>query len=276
MATSTTPATGLKAFNDFIRLPKTQNYLTDVLSEKKSQFVNNLVALVTNSDNLQQCEPMTVMNAAIKATALNLPLDPNLGFAYIVPFWDRKANKRNAQFQIGYKGLLQLAIRSGQMQKINVTDIREGELIDEDLLTGDITIRRAPDRESKKIIGFCAYMKLANGFEKTLYSTREDIEKFAMRFTQQKTKDGKLANIWSSDFDAMAKKTILKALLKFAPLSTEMENAMVSDTITEQLTQSQPPENYEDADVIISVEESEPTPTPTQTPTDDQNREPEF
>ena len=228
-AAAAAPATGLKAFNALIANPKTQNYLNDVLQDKKSPFVNNIVALVTNSDLLQNCEPQSVMFSGIKATALNLPLDPNLGFAYIIPYWDSNSKTQKAQFQMGYRGLLQLAIRSGQMAAINVTDVREGEIIDEDILTGEIKMKKAADRTSKKIIGYVAYMRLTNGFSKTLYCTREEVELHAIRFTKQKTKDGKLANVWASDFDAMAKKTVLKALLKYAPLSTEMAEAISLD-----------------------------------------------
>ena len=239
----TTPAapaaTGLKAFNALIANPKTQNYLNEVLSEKKSQFVNNLVALVTNSDTLQFCDPQSIMFAGIKATALNLPLDPNLGFAFIIPYNDKKTGTKKAQFQMGYRGLLQLAIRSGQMQAINVTEVREGEVADENLLTGEIKLKKVANRSDKKIIGYVAYMRLTNGFEKTIYSTREEIEAFALRFSKQtytdKNGNKNLSSIWNSDFDAMAKKTVLKMLLKFAPLSTELATALsAEETATAQ------------------------------------------
>ena len=252
---------GLRTFTQYINSDATQKYLEKVLAEKKSSFVNNIVALVNNSENLQNCEPMTVMNAAIKATALNLPLDQNLGFAYIIPYKDNNSNKVNAQFQIGYKGLIQLAIRSGQISKINMTDVREGELLGEDILTGDITLRKVADRNGKKIIGYCAYMRLVNGFEKTMYSTREDIEAFALRFSKQQYK-GKLTNTWAKDFDAMAKKTVLKALLKFAPLSTEMERALELDQEVQQMSVLNTAAARE-PDVIeaeaIAMDEDEPT-----------------
>lgn len=263
------PATGLKAFNDLIANPRTQNYLNDVLSEKKASFVNNLVALVTNSDLLQKCEPQSVMFAGIKATALNLPLDPNLGFAYIIPYWDNNKRIQKAQFQMGYRGLLQLAIRSGQMAAINVTDVREGEIIDEDILTGEIKMKKADDRTAKKIVGYAAYMRLTNGFAKTLYSTREEVEAHAIRFSKQKTKDGKLANVWASDFDAMAKKTVLKALLKFAPLSAEMVEAIAADNedadMRNNANAAYAPD-VTDADAEVMTMDDEPTEAPTTAP----------
>ena len=272
-AATTAPAeqknTGLRAFTMYLNSSTTQNYLEKVLAEKKGSFVNNIVALVNNSENLQNCEPMTVMNSAIKATALNLPLDPNLGFAYIIPYRDTKSNTTKAQYQIGYKGLLQLAIRSGQIAKINMTDVREGELVDENLLTGDITIRKTTDRNSKKIIGYCAYMRLTNGFEKTLFSSREDIEAFALRFTKQKYQ-GKLTNTWASDFDAMAKKTVLKALLKFAPLSTDMETAIAADNEDADMrgnaTNAAYAPDVTDAEAEVMTMDDEPTEAPTTAP----------
>lgn len=270
-ATQTTQApAGLKAFNALVQNPKTQDYLASVLAEKKSQYVNNIVALVANSDNLQQCEPQSIMFAGIKATALNLPLDPNLGYAYIVPYWDNSTTPRTrkAQFQIGYKGLIQLALRSGQMLRLNTTDIREGELVEQNILTGDMTVRQVPDRMNKKIIGYAAYMKLTNGFEKSFYSTREQIEDFANTRSKQKDRNGRLIGTWVSDFDAMAKKTVLKALLKYAPLSTEMMDALSNDqdgdiTISEEM----PTDTIETEAISMDDESTAPTTPPPAQPT---------
>ena len=253
-ATAATMATtkGLKAFNAMIQSPKTQNYLQDVLGERKPEFVNNVVALVANSEQLQQCENQSILYAAIKATALNLPLDPNLGLAYVLPYWDNKNRVQKAQFQIGYQGWKQLAIRSGQVVRLHTTDIREGELISEDILTGEIQIRRAPDRDNKKIIGYAAYMKLKNGYEVTNYMTREQVEAHALEYTKQKTKDGKqLAGAWASHFDAMAKKTVLIPVLKDAPLSIEMKMALEADATDPNLMQADyQSANIQDAEII--------------------------
>ena len=131
-------ATGLKLFNQTINSPSTQKYLSDVLGERKMSFVNNLVALVANNAMLQECEPYTLMFAAMKATALNLPLDKSLGFAYVLPYKDNKKGITVAQFQLGYKGVKQLALRSGSFKTIpNATDVREGELVSRNRLTGE-------------------------------------------------------------------------------------------------------------------------------------------
>lgn len=142
----------LKVFNQTIMDPRTQAYLDSVLSENKSSFVNNIVALVSNNAALQACDPQSLMFAGLKATALKLPLDPNLGFAYVIPFKNTKAQKTEAQFQIGYKGFIQLAIRSGQFRTINVTEIREGDIEQFDLLTGEIRFRQSGNRGNAPII----------------------------------------------------------------------------------------------------------------------------
>ena len=132
VATATKPKSGLRSFNEFVASPRTQEHLAQVLGEKKGSFVNNLTALVANNRMLQECEPMGLMYTAIKATALNLPLDPNLGLAYVLPYRNNKLGITEAQFQIGYKGFVQLAIRSGQFAKIAVRDVREGEIVNYD------------------------------------------------------------------------------------------------------------------------------------------------
>lgn len=223
----------LKRFNACISNESTQQYLQQVLREKRSSFTNNIIALVSNNASLQECQPMSLIYAGIKATALDLPLDPNLGFAYIIPYKNTKKGVTDAQFQIGYKGFIQLAIRSGQFLLINVTDIREGELIAENLLTGEIVFQRAVDREQKPVIGYAAFFKLTNGFSKTLYMTVGEVKQHAGRYSQ--TYSSKLeyirnASKWTTDFEAMAKKTVLKLLLsKYAPLSVEMQAAIQND-----------------------------------------------
>jgi recombination protein RecT len=225
----------LTLFNKQIANPRTQEYLAQVLGEKRQSFVNNLTALVANNAKLQECEPIGLMYAGIKATALDLPLDPNLGFAYVIPYKNNRENKTEAQFQIGYKGFIQLAIRSGQFRSINVTEIKEGELLHEDMLTGDLTFKRAAAnvREGLKTVGYAAFFRLNNGFEKTLYFTVEAVEAHAKKYSQtygSKYESTRNSSKWATDFDAMAKKTVLKMLLsKYAPLSVEMQQAVVAD-----------------------------------------------
>jgi len=225
----TTQATGLKLFNQFIANPRTQDYLTTVLAEKRASFVNNITALVANNATLQVCKPDTLLFASLKATALELPLDQNLGFAYVLPYKDNKTGVTSAQFQMGYKGFVQLALRTGQFKTLNATDVREGELVDEDFVTGDMTFKKAENRESLPIVGYCAYFRLLNGFEKYLYMTVEEVKAHALRFSQT-FKRG--YGLWADKemFDAMARKTVIKLLIsKYAPLSVEMRDAIKAD-----------------------------------------------
>lgn len=223
----------LKTFNDAIRSEKTQMYLQDILGAKKASFVNNITALVSNNVNLQPCDPVSLINACIKATALDLPLDQNLGMVHVIPYKNGKTGKTDAQLQFGYRAFIQLAIRSGQFKTINVTDVREGEIASEDLLTGEITLKRAANRLELPVIGYVSYFKLTNSFEKMLYMSMEDMEAHAKRYSQtyaSKTDYIRNSSKWTTDFDAMAKKTALKLLLnKYAPLSVEMRDAVVSD-----------------------------------------------
>lgn len=236
-AVATAPATGLKGFNDFLRSKKTSDYLNDVLASKKEQFVNNLVALVGSNKLLQECNPATVMYAAIKATALNLPLDPNLGYAYVIPYNNRQKDGtyvKEAQFQIGYKGFLQMAQRSGMLRRFNFTDIREGELKSRDLLRGTMDIQEAPNRQNLPIIGYVVWVQLTNGFEVTNYMSVEDAKKHAEEYSktyQQDIKTGRQSSVWSTNFDGMARKTTIKMLFSsgLIALSTEMIEATRSD-----------------------------------------------
>jgi recombination protein RecT len=226
-------SSNLQLFNKTLSNPKTQDYLQQVLAEKKSAFVNNITALVANDVKLQTCEPISLMYAGIKATALDLPLDANLGFAYVIPYNNRKAGKTEAQFQMGYKGFIQLAIRSGQFKTLNVTDVKEGELKEVNLLTGEIAFESRPNRAELKTIGYVAYFRLTNGFEKTLYMDAKEMEKHAKTYSQtysSKNDYVRKASKWTTDFDAMAKKTVIKLLLsRYAPLSVEMQSAITSD-----------------------------------------------
>ena len=219
----------LKAFNLFLANPRTQDYLTTVLSDKKASFVNNITALVSNNATLQVCVPETLMFAALKATALDLPLDQSLGFAYVLPYKDNKAGKTLAQFQMGYKGFVQLALRTGQFKTLNATEVHEGELVDEDFVTGELTFKKAENRESLPVIGYVAYFKLLNGFEKYLYMTAAEMKAHALRFSQTYKRG---YGLWADKemFNSMAKKTVLKLLLsKYAPLSVEMQSALKAD-----------------------------------------------
>ena len=217
----------LAVFNRTINDPKTQQYLTSVLAERKSEFVTSLISIVASNAQLQACDALTVMYAAMKAASLRLPFDPNLGCAYVIPYANKKAGTVEAQFQLGYKGFIQLAQRSGQFAHINADAVYEGELLGKDKKSGEPDL--SGEKTSDKVIGYFAYFKLLNGFEKTFYMSVEEVTAHAKRFSQ--TARGGFG-LWTEkdSFDAMAKKTVLKLLLsKYAPLSVEMQTAVKFD-----------------------------------------------
>lgn len=225
---------GILGFTAKLNGSHMSNYLLQTLGEKKGEFVANVTTLVSNNKNLQDCDANSIIFSALKATALDLPLDQNLGFAYVIPY------NKQAQFQMGYKGFVQLAMRSGQFKTINVRDVREGEIVGEDFISGEMQFKRVEDRESKPIVGYVAYFRLINGFEKMSYWTMKELELHAKKYSQtySSSKDYvRNSSKWTTDFDGMAKKTALKLLLsKYAPLSIQMQSAIKADqaVITEQ------------------------------------------
>jgi recombination protein RecT len=216
------------------------NYLAQTLGEKKAEFVANITTLVSNDKKLQECEAMSIVFSALKATALDLPLDPNLGMAYVIPFKNKQKGIKEAQFQIGYKGFTQLAIRSGQFKTINVRDVREGEIVGEDFISGEMQFKQVENRENKPVIGYVAYFRLLNGFEKMSYWRVEELVEHAKKYSQTYTsqyQNVRDSSKWTTDFEGMAKKTVIKLLLsKYAPLSIQMQSAIKADqaVITEQ------------------------------------------
>lgn len=229
--------TGLQKFNRAITNNKTQEYLESVLGERKASFVNNLTALVANNASLQVCEPYTVMFAAMKATALDLPLDNSLGFAYVIPYKDNKKGITVAQFQIGYKGFVQLSLRTNQFALIpHATDVRKGEFVGCNRLTGEYEFKFVEDDEERQkleVIGYVSYFKLLNGASSTLYMTKAEMEAHAMRYSQTYRSSNEYirrSSKWTTDFDKMALKTVLKLnLSKNAPLSVELADAIQAD-----------------------------------------------
>jgi len=196
-----------------------KNRFEEILGKKAPGFISSVLS-VAKSPALIGADPNTVLSAAVVAATLDLPINPNLGFAYIVAYKD-KTNGLQAQFQMGYKGFIQLAQRSGQFKTINAIDVREGEIVREDMLSGEIEFRKLPadQREKAKVIGYAGYFRLLNGFEKTLYMTREEIEQHGKSYSQTYRRG---FGLWTTNFDSMARKTVIKLLLsRFGPLSIE-------------------------------------------------------
>ena len=147
----------------------------EILGKKAPGFISSILSVANSNTLLQKADPKTVMNSAVIAATLDLPINPNLGFAYIVPFGGQ------AQFQLGYKGFVQLAMRSGQYKTINVREVYEGEIVSENRFTGEYEFGTP---KSDKVVGYMAYFKLLNGFEKYLYMSKEELEKHGKKYSQ--------------------------------------------------------------------------------------------
>lgn len=205
----------------------------EMLGKKAQGFMTSVLQVVASNDLLKSAEPTSVYQAAATAATLDLPINNNLGFAYIVPYKTKIKGTNGqpdtwvnvAQFQMGYKGFIQLAQRSGQFKTISATPIYKGQLVAENPLTGyvfDFT-----KKQSNEVTGYAAYFSLINGFEKVHYMTVDELRAHGTRFSQTFKKG---FGLWKDDFDSMATKTVLKLLLaKFAPLSVDMQRAVISD-----------------------------------------------
>ncbi len=209
----------------------TKKYLNTILGDKErvNQFITSLISLAGSSESLKNCDRNSLLACALKATSMGLPFDPNLGFAWAVPY------RNVATFQIGAKGYIQLALRTGQYRYIGSREVREGEFLGRNFV-GDPEISWLPDNERKdlKIIGYMAGIELINGFRKVIFWTVNDVEAHAQRYSQSYRKYKKSGNkndaIWALQFDKMAEKTLLKLLIsKYGIMSTDMQQAVVSD-----------------------------------------------
>ena len=211
-----------KTVKGMLETPAFKKKFEEMLGKKAAGFISSIIAVTNSSNYLMKADPATVIGAAAQAAMLDLPINQSLGFAYIVPY------KGAAQFQLGYKGYIQLAQRSGQYVDIGAKTVYEGELEYENRLLDKF---RFGERTSDKVIGYLAYFRLTNGFEKMLYMTIDEAQAHAKKYSQN-YKGG--TDKWGlADFNVMAEKTVLKRLLsKYGPLSIEsvqMSQALAND-----------------------------------------------
>lgn len=211
-----------KTLKGMLEMPAYKNKFNEMLGKKAAGFMSSIIAVANNNKLLAKAEPATVIGAAAQAAMLDLPINQSLGFAYIVPY------KGAAQFQLGYKGYIQLAQRSGQYVDIGAKTVYEGELEYENRLLDKF---KFGDRTGDKVIGYLAYFRLTNGFEKMLFMELDEMIAHAKKYSQS-YKGG--TDKWGlADFNVMAEKTVLKRLLsKFGPLSIEsvqMSQALSND-----------------------------------------------
>lgn len=234
-----------KTFPAFIKSEKVLQSLTKTLGSetKKSEFVSSVISAVQTNPALQNCDFNSIVNAALLGSSLKLAHSPQLGQYYMVPY------NKNAQFQLGYKGYIQLAIRSGKYKKLNVLPIKEGELIKYDPLNEEIEVNMIEDedeREKAKTIGYYAMFEYHDGFRKVLYWSYSKMLAHAKRYSKSFNSS---TSVWKSDFDAMACKTMLRQLIsKWGTMSVDFQKAYENDmaVITEKGPQYVDNPSYED------------------------------
>ncbi len=243
-----------------------QNTLAD--PRRAARFVTAITSAVSANPDLQDCDAGTILSAGLLGEGLNLSPSPQLGQYYLVPFNDSKNHRKTAQFQLGYKGYIQLAIRSGQYKKLNVLPIKEGELVRFDPLNEEIEVQLIQDarqREGAATAGYYAMFEYTNGFRKALYWSKEKMESHARKYSKGYAA-GKGYTFWEKDFDAMACKTMLRQLIsKWGIMSIEMERAITNDMTVQ----------HEDgtAEFIESVESPVSESVPTETSQETQETE---
>ena len=213
--------------------------------KRTAKFIAAISSAVATNSSLQQCDAGSILSGALLGEALSLSPSPQLGQYYLVPFEQKKYNEKTkqyetiskkAQFQLGYKGYIQLAIRSGQYKDIDVIEVREGEYLGRDKITGKHQFEFIEDeveRENKPIIGYMAYFEYLNGFYKNLYWSKEKMQKHALEYSQAYASDVKKGtnySFWTKDFNGMAFKTMLRQLIsKWGIMSIDMQEALTKD-----------------------------------------------
>jgi recombination protein RecT len=209
------------AVKDFFLRDDVKKKFQELLGQKSVGFITSVMQVVNNNNLLQKASPASIYNAAAMAATLDLPINQNLGFAWIVPYGNA------AQFQIGWKGMIQLANRTGQYKAINVTEVYENQFTSFNRLTEELDADFSIVG-SGAVVGYVAYFKLLNGFEKTVFWTTEEVKQHGAKFSKTFNQSN---GVWKTNFDAMAKKTVLKnTLAKWGILSIEMQNAVIADS----------------------------------------------
>ena len=246
-------AKGVAPLSAYLNNKSIQQRLLQRLSESKMRsFAAELVDASESNPVLKRCSPSSVTSAGLIANTIGLSLNSNLGLAYLIPYWNEKSNCYRCQFQIGYKGLTQLALASDAYSRVNVSDVKEGELVSRDRLTGELDFDWEMDevaREKLKTAGYVAFFRLNNGFEKMLYMTNEELYAHAKKFSKSFGGKYPKSSLWHTDFEAMAKKTVLKLLLsKFGPISPKLSMAVRDDQKVDGKYVDNPSNDHEGAD----------------------------
>lgn len=263
---------GCKTLSQYLALPDVGSMIISSLSteKEKQKFVANITSLASVRPELQKCDYPSVISGGLLATSLDLPMSPSLGFCSLVPFEDRKNNRTVATFILQYKGYIQLAIRSGYYSDIDVREVREGEYLGRDPMSGKPRFKFIEDddeAEKLPVIGYMAYFEYLNGFKKVLYWSKEKMVRHADRYSPAFSLNAtggkypkvsfadyeagnyppedawKYSSFWYKDFQAMAFKTMIRQLIsKWGVMSVDMQKAY--DTDTRQMNEETNPTEY--------------------------------
>lgn len=228
--------------------------------ERARRFVASITSAVAINPALQECDPATILSGALLGESLGLSPSPQLGQYYLVPFNNTKKGCTDAQFILGYKGYVQLALRSGYYKRINVLSVKAGELVRFDPLTEEIELNLMQDelaREKAPSIGYAVMFEYLNGFRKTIYWSREKMEAHALRYSKgYAAKKG--YTFWEKDFDSMAYKTMLRQLIsKWGIMSIDLQRAFEADRVQDELASVETP-NYAETPPAIAPPEQTP------------------
>lgn len=244
MAMNQLQTNGYKQLKTILNNDTMKQSFRNVLEENAGAFMASILELYQSDTALQECDPNKIILEALKAATLKLPINKQLGFAYIIPY------KGIPQFQLGYKGYIQLAQRSGQYRFINADVVYEGEQVTYDRITGMLMITGEATRDTP--IGYFAYFQLLNGFEKCVYWTREKVEAHAKRYSKAWNRQN---SPWHTNFDAMALKTVIRNIIsKYGVMSVEFANAVAEDTSVEERIEGEIVENANKTPLTIPEE----------------------
>ena len=255
----------------FFNSPAVKQKFSEVLDGNGQQFVASLLSIITNNKLLAKATNESIMTAAMKAATLKLPIEPSLGMAYVVPYnrsekhGDTWIKINEAQFQMGYRGFIQLAQRSGQIRNINCDIVYKEEFLRYDKVYGTLHLKEE-QVDSGEVEGYFASLELINGFRKMIFWKKEKVIAHAQKYSKTYDKqigDFKSGTPWKTEFDAMAQKTLIKELLsKYAPLSTELQEAIIADNEDSNVNEVKrakdvtPPESDNLSDLLGAPEET--------------------
>lgn len=280
--------TGLVALKNALSTDSVKQRFEEMLGKKAPGFITSITNVVSNNALLQKADRNSIILAAATAAALDLPINPNLGYAALIPYQDRKAGTCSCQMQVMRNGWVELAQRSGQVIKITNEIVYEGELVKFNRFKDEYEFDET-QRKSDKIVGYMAYVKLANGFEKTVFWTMEKCKEHGLRYSQTFKKG---YGNWKDDFNGMALKTVLKHLIvKYVPKSLEMQMAIERDQASlmgdidnpqvvyvdnpNNQSANEEPQDFQEAEVVEEKPKEQPKEEPQQQ-TQEQPNDDEF